>query len=446
MLVVLALAGAGGGAAAAGAAVYWSNFDGQFVEGGGSIGRANLDGSDVTDRFITGASNPLGLAVDGTDLYWANNLDTTIGRASLDGSDQSQSFITTAIDPEALTIDAQDLYWTNSSEPQFTIARAELDGSDVNERFMRLAAGSDLTGLAVAGNHIYWSNFAGPFLQSEGSIGRANLDGSDIEERFITGVNFPTGLAIDGRYIYWANSGAGQSAGSIGRAQLDGADVDQNFITGTDDPRGVAVDGQRIYWTNRAADSIGRAKLNGSRVDQSFITGAQSPSGIAVDCPAPTGQLGGGRIGPVVLGVTQEQARQSLPDFDQIGYGFDDFCLIGGFGIRAGYPSANLLRGLSAQTQARLRGRIVIALTANPRYTLDDVKPGMTLAAVRRKLTLAEPFRIGPNNWYIISRSGVVGVLKVRFAAVDEVGITERRLAQTRAAQRRLLSSFGAGA
>ncbi len=259
------------------------------------------------------------------------------------------------------------------------------------------------------------------------------------------GVSFPTGLAIDGQYIYWANSGAGLGSGSIGRARIDGTDVDQDFITGTDDPQGVAVDGQRIYWTNRAANTIGRAKLNGTRVDQSFITGAQSPSGIAVDCPTPTGQLAGGRIGPLALGVTQAQARQTLPDFDQIGYGFDDFCLIGGFGIRAGYPSVKLLRGVSAHKRAQLRGRIVIALTANPRYVLDGVRPGMTLAAARRKLALAQPFRIGQNKWYIVSRRASVGVLKVRRGKVDEVGITERLLAQTRAAQQRLLSSFGAG-
>jgi len=445
MVAVLVLVGFAGVAATASAAVYWSNFDGQFVEGGGSIGRANLNGSDVTNRFITGASNPRGLAVDGTDLYWANNHDTTIGRARLDGSEASQGFITGAIDPDALAIDAQNVYWTNSSDPQFTIGRANLDGSQVNERFLRFAAGSDLAGLAVGGGHIYWSNFAGRFLRNPGSIGRANLDGSDVDEKFITGVNFPIGLAIDGPYIYWANSGAGRSAGSIARARLDGTDVDQDFITGTDDPQDVAVDGQRIYWTNRAANTIGRARLNGTQVDQSFITGAQSPSGIAVDCPAPSGQLAGRAIGPVALGVTQGQARQTLPDFDQIGYGFDDFCLIGGFGIRAGYPSAKLLRGLSAQKQAQLRGRIVIALTANPRYVLDGVRAGMTLAAARRKLSLAQPFRIGQNNWYIVSRRAAAGVLKVRLGKVEEVGITERLLVQTRVDQQRLLSSFGAG-
>jgi hypothetical protein len=79
--------------------------------------------------------------VPGTDLYWANNLDTTIGRASLDGSDASQRFITTAIDPAGLAIDAQDVFWTNSSAPQVAIARAKLDGSEVTSASFVLLPG-----------------------------------------------------------------------------------------------------------------------------------------------------------------------------------------------------------------------------------------------------------------------------------------------------------------
>ena len=48
------------------------------------IGRANLDGTGVNNAFITGATNPDGLAVDGTYIYWANS-SNGIGRANLVG-------------------------------------------------------------------------------------------------------------------------------------------------------------------------------------------------------------------------------------------------------------------------------------------------------------------------------------------------------------------------
>jgi virginiamycin B lyase len=59
--------------------VYWTNYNGD------SSGRANLDGSDVNQSFITGATTPTAVAVHGKHIYWANL--TTIGRANLDGSD-----------------------------------------------------------------------------------------------------------------------------------------------------------------------------------------------------------------------------------------------------------------------------------------------------------------------------------------------------------------------
>jgi virginiamycin B lyase len=50
--------------ASAGALVYWANYT------GGTIGRANLDGSGIADQsFIAGAEQPRGVAVDGQHVY-----------------------------------------------------------------------------------------------------------------------------------------------------------------------------------------------------------------------------------------------------------------------------------------------------------------------------------------------------------------------------------------
>ncbi len=64
-------------AAQADAFVYWANFVGP------TIARANLDGSGVNQGFITGASSPVGVAVDRQYVYWANSGGNSIGRANL---------------------------------------------------------------------------------------------------------------------------------------------------------------------------------------------------------------------------------------------------------------------------------------------------------------------------------------------------------------------------
>jgi hypothetical protein len=90
--------------------VYWGAFK---VEGGETIARiarANLNGTGVDQRFITGG-DPESVAVDAEHIYWTNypkgNEGTsTIGRANLDGAGVDQSFITDAGSPVGVAADA----------------------------------------------------------------------------------------------------------------------------------------------------------------------------------------------------------------------------------------------------------------------------------------------------------------------------------------------------
>jgi virginiamycin B lyase len=222
---------------------------------------------------ITVVSPP---ASAGAYVYWANynpGHGTALGRANLDGTGANQSFIAAATDSIGLAVDGQHVYWTNALAG--TIGRANLDGTGVNQLFI---TGLGLAlGVAVDGQHIYWTD-EGP---SE-SIGRANLDGSSPNNNFITGARNPGAVVVDGQHIYWTNP----SANTIGRANLDGTSVDQSFITlaGAAGPSGVAVDGKHVYWTTERPGFVARANLDGSGAEPSFIpTGDAVPAGLAVD-------------------------------------------------------------------------------------------------------------------------------------------------------------------
>jgi virginiamycin B lyase len=271
-VLVLALAAVGlCWTAHADAYVYWTNAPGQ-------IGRANLDGSGANQSFITGANVPIGVAVDGQHVYWANEADNSIGRANLDGSGADQGVITGASNPFGVAVDGQHVYWTNNVGN--SIGRANLDGSGADQGF--ITGASNPFGVTVDGQHIYWAN------ESTGTIARANLDGSSVNYGFVTGVNAPFGVAVDARYVYWSDLGDN----TIGRANLDGSGADQSFITGANSPLAVAVDGRYIYWANENGNTIGRANLDGTGVNQSFITGASNPGGVAVDAGPAAGSAG----------------------------------------------------------------------------------------------------------------------------------------------------------
>jgi virginiamycin B lyase len=252
-------------ASQASAYIYWANVERN------TIGRANLNGTGVEQGFITGASSPWGVAVDGAHVYWANYETGTIGRANLDGTGVEQGFITGASNPTGVAADGGHVYWTNRETR--AIGRANLNGTEVEQEFI---TGVDFPwGVAADGGHVYWANLV------DNTIGRANLDGTGVEQAFITGASDPTGVAVDGAHVYWANL----VNKTIGRANLDGTGVEQGFITGVDFPFGVAVDGRYVYWTNLANNTIERASLDGTAVEQGFITGASEPAGVAVTPP-----------------------------------------------------------------------------------------------------------------------------------------------------------------
>lgn len=202
-------------------------------------------------------------------VYWSN-YNSTIGRANVDGSGVNQSFINDPGHPLGLAVDGEHIYWTDFNYN--TIARANLDGSGVNRSFISGAA--DPRGVAVDGQHVYWTN------TDAGTIGRANLDGSGVNQTFISGASVPYGVAVDRQHIYWTNLGSG----TIGRANLDGSGANQSFIRGARAPVGLAADGQHVYWTNTSQVlTIGRANVDGSGVNQSFVITASYPDGVAVD-------------------------------------------------------------------------------------------------------------------------------------------------------------------
>ena len=55
------------------------------------------------------------MAVDGQHIYWVNSLRGTIGRANLDGTDVDENFIIGAHLPAGVAVDGRHVYWTNDS-------------------------------------------------------------------------------------------------------------------------------------------------------------------------------------------------------------------------------------------------------------------------------------------------------------------------------------------
>jgi hypothetical protein len=120
-----------------------------------------------------------------------------------------------------------------------------------------------------------------------------------------------------------------------------------------------------------------------------------------------------------------------------------DFFCLSPIGIRVAYPTPALLGTLSPAERRRVQGRIVLALTADPRYSLHGVRPGTRLASVARRLGTGRRFTVGLNDWYLTPNGPSHGVLKVRNGIIEEIGIADERLTSDARATRRFLQTLG---
>lgn len=255
------------GAATAPAAIYW---------GGGTIGAANLDGSNPNFKYFRfhHLMGPIhDVAVSDSHLYWGEWFG--IWRVNFEGPAAPVQIVPGLNNPGGIAIDGAHLYWATRGGN--TVARAALDGSGRNDAFV---AGLDgPCDVAVDGSFVYWIDWRG--------IGRARLDGTGVEKSFIPTAPGGCGLAVDSGHIYWA-----AAEGTIARARLDGTEVEPSFITGVGGVSSIAVANGRIYWTDRpngmAYASIDTATLGLAPVRDWINPPAFDIGGVAVDArPSP---------------------------------------------------------------------------------------------------------------------------------------------------------------
>ena len=247
--------------------IYWT------ASAANAIGAANLDGTGVNTTFITGASSPGAIAVDGQHIYWINRGNHTIGRANLDGTGVNESFITPAHVGlvGGIAVNSKFIYWGEGTNE--TVGRANVDGTGVpNDSF--ITGGNQTEGVAVDGNRIYWNN------AGNGSLGEATLDGTVIGQA----LGFPGAyhLALDGQHLYFANVNPG---GALWRSSLDGTGGDLSFIADGNNPQGLVVDSQHLYWGDSTGTEIRFSNLDGTGVSASFINTGTTPNDVAVSVP-----------------------------------------------------------------------------------------------------------------------------------------------------------------
>ena len=169
--------------------VYWGSSD--------VIGRADLNGTNAANIAGSGQESIQALAVysspasGGAHIYYADTAaGGTVGRADLDGSNDNDFFIDTGGLMQGkvgagMAVNATGIYWPGG-DTLMSIGHSDFGPTNVSGNQIDTTA----RGLAIDGTYIYFGTGTG--------VGRANPIGTGIDRNFITGGTGVTAVAVDG--------------------------------------------------------------------------------------------------------------------------------------------------------------------------------------------------------------------------------------------------------
>ncbi len=253
-----------------------------------AIGRVNSDGSNMQPRWLTQIHDPVAVASDDSNVYWASHegeAAATVGSVGFDGAGFRASIFVAPMAPGQLAVGGGRLFLTGDTtlpcvkigdtyESPDNAAVLQMATTAEGDDIETLANGSCISFGGVAASHesAYWIDqgyeaWEGDELPTihqssvDRSVSQIVIGSAQLEE--------PGGLTADGEHLYW------QDKHSIGRATLkpDGSveAVDRDFISGLHGPAYPTVDGRYIYWVE-----LGQYELEIYRADKQTGAGIQS--------------------------------------------------------------------------------------------------------------------------------------------------------------------------
>lgn len=256
--------------AVGGGGVFWTNQGACPTSGTctGSVERWVPDAAPVT---IASAGNPLGIAVNGTNAFWANsgtgtnglNPDTRGGsvlRAPL--TPPTDGGVTTMYAqqyyPGSVALDTTSLYWSFYGQGSGTagaVMKAPLNGGTTG--VVTLVSNLDYaTYVTVFGSNLFvlsqgWNTTGNGNDSTAASVIRRSVTG-DAATTLQSGLPYAWNIAVDSTNVYWADP----TNGNILRASATSTTANPTIFTLATNqtvPSNVAIDEESVYWTNNGA-------------------------------------------------------------------------------------------------------------------------------------------------------------------------------------------------
>lgn len=225
--------------------------------GAGTVNEASTASGTLT-TIATGQQNPLGLAVDDTNVYWTNNLGGAVMQAPLGGG--TPTVVASAQQPMLVAVSGTFVAWTerfNAPSLQWSsdaIGIAPKSGGPLKVYDVPdpTATGLGILNIAVDNNYVYYiiGNYSSAFI-----LRMSTYDGSVTQLLNEPGIGanaqIPYFLLVTGGQLYYSALGTNGSE-SLHAMLADGSAPSRliDYVQNQSWSPGplLATDGQSIYW------------------------------------------------------------------------------------------------------------------------------------------------------------------------------------------------------
>jgi hypothetical protein len=227
--------------------VYWAN---------GSMNKVPKSGGAITTLGSPGYS--VATAVDASNVYWTDSIDNAIQRVPIAGGTVT-SLVTMLIEPIGIAVDASNVYWAGFSTG--TVNSVPIAGG---------AVATLVTNLTEP--HAVAVDASGVYVATYGEIARAPLAGGSLTPIYATPEWSPLDIVLQGTTLYYVDGSTVSSLPTSGSMPA--------WISDALKSTHVATDGANVYWID--ATSVYEAPVGGGVAKKTLASGV-SPTSLAVD-------------------------------------------------------------------------------------------------------------------------------------------------------------------
>jgi hypothetical protein len=273
------------------------------------------------------ATRPSAIAVDGTNVYWADSGNPPYPTGSiwrLAPGEMPLELAPQQTNPLGIAVDSTHVFWTTGVDsPSGGVWSVPITGGTAT---LVVQANAACVGIALTTNEVVWGQ--GTF-QGSSALQRAPKQGG--VPTTITSTPSPvSGMAIDGQSVFWTDSQS--PGGHVYRSDLAGAGGPTDLAGYQSSPIGIVRTSGTLFWANRGGLSNDAGAIVTMPDDggaMALATGLAASMRLAVDATdvyfCEMGEYDGftGAIGRVARSggpVTRLATQQGMP----VGIAVDD--------------------------------------------------------------------------------------------------------------------------